>query len=60
MIELSPGYVESDGLKQEILTDLGGRLAKFKMPRSIDVVEELPRQENGKLVKRTLKEPYWA
>src|SRR5699024_9524658 len=36
------------------------RLAKFKMPRSIDVVDELPRQANGTLVKRTLKEPYWA
>ncbi|MCT1513741.1 acyl-CoA synthetase [Dietzia cercidiphylli] len=60
VVELAEGYVESDELKTQILDDLSGRLAKFKMPRSIDVVQELPRQTNGKLVKRKLKDPYWA
>lgn len=60
VVELAEGYAESDELKSEVLTDLAGRLAKFKIPRSIDVVAELPRQANGKLVKRTLKDPYWA
>ena len=60
VIELAEGYPESDELKAHILEDLSGRLAKFKMPRSIDVVDELPRQANGKLMKRTLKDPYWA
>ena len=60
VIELAEGYSESDELKAQILEDLSGRLAKFKMPRSIDVVDELPRQANGKLMKRTLKDPYWA
>lgn len=60
VIELAEGFDESDELKAQILDDLGGRLAKFKMPRTIDVVDELPRQANGKLVKRTLKDPYWA
>ena len=60
MIELAEGFDESDELKAQILEDLAGRLAKFKMPRTIDVVDELPRQANGKLVKRTLKDPYWT
>ncbi|GAA4262653.1 acyl-CoA synthetase [Dietzia aurantiaca] len=60
VIELAEGFDESDELKAQILDDLAGRLAKFKMPRTIDVVDELPRQANGKLVKRTLKDPYWA
>ena len=60
VIELAEGYSESDELKAQILADLSERLAKFKMPRSIDVVDELPRQANGKLMKRTLKDPYWA
>ena len=60
VIELAEGFTESDELKAQILDDLAGRLAKFKMPRTIDVVNELPRQANGKLVKRTLKDPYWA
>ncbi|HMT49047.1 MAG TPA: acyl-CoA synthetase [Dietzia sp.] len=60
VIELAEGYTESDELKAEILADLAGRLAKFKLPRTIDVVDALPRQANGKLGKRTLKDPYWA
>ena len=60
VIELAEGYTESDELTAQILSDLSARLAKYKMPRSIDVVDELPRQANGKLVKRTLKDPYWA
>ena len=35
------------------------RLASYKRPRSIDVVAELPRNTMGKLLKRTLRAPYW-
>jgi len=38
----------------------GERLAGYKKPRSIDFVEELPRDAAGKLLKRKLREPYWA
>ena len=34
-------------------------LATYKCPRSIDIVDSLPRDPNGKLFKRHLKEPYW-
>jgi long-chain acyl-CoA synthetase len=36
------------------------RIAHFKSPRSIDFVTELPRNPSGKLLKRQLREPYWA
>ena len=36
------------------------RLAPFKTPRSVDFVEELPRNPSGKILKRQLREPYWA
>jgi acyl-CoA synthetase (AMP-forming)/AMP-acid ligase II len=36
------------------------KLAGFKRPRSVDFVEALPRNASGKLLKRTLREPYWA
>jgi long-chain acyl-CoA synthetase len=32
----------------------------MKWPRSIDFVEELPRDPSGKLLKRRLRDPYWA
>lgn len=35
-------------------------LAPFKVPRSVDVVESLPREASGKLKKRLLRDPYWT
>ena len=43
-----------------LLDFLDGRIAKFKLPRTIDYVAELPRDPNGKLYKRRLRDPYWA
>jgi long-chain acyl-CoA synthetase len=34
-------------------------IAGFKCPKSIDIVETLPRNPSGKLLKRVLREPYW-
>jgi acyl-CoA synthetase (AMP-forming)/AMP-acid ligase II len=36
------------------------KLAGFKRPRTVDFVDALPRNASGKLLKRTLREPYWA
>ena len=35
------------------------RIAGYKVPRSIDFVDELPRNGSGKLLKRELRKPYW-
>jgi long-chain acyl-CoA synthetase len=29
------------------------------VPRSVDFTDELPRDDNGKLYKRKLRDPYW-
>jgi acyl-CoA synthetase (AMP-forming)/AMP-acid ligase II len=36
------------------------RLAHYQCPTSVDIVEELPRSATGKVLKRTLRAPYWA
>ena len=36
------------------------RIAGFKVPKSVDVVPELPRNPTGKVLRRTLRAPYWA
>lgn len=36
------------------------RMAGFKRPRSVDVVDALPRNPSGKILKRELRAPYWA
>ena len=35
------------------------RVAGYKIPRSVDFVEELPRNPSGKILKRELRAPYW-
>ena len=54
------GESASDGLAEELLEFARERLAKFKVPRSVDFAAELPRDPNGKLYKRKLRDPYWA
>ncbi|QDM40794.1 long-chain-fatty-acid--CoA ligase [Altererythrobacter sp. TH136] len=36
------------------------RIAGFKCPKSIDFVDTLPRNPSGKILRRALREPYWA
>ncbi|MDT7723907.1 MAG: hypothetical protein QOI21_483 [Actinomycetota bacterium] len=36
-----------------------GRLAHYKCPRTVDVVEALPRNATGKILKRNLRKGYW-
>ncbi|HEY7977660.1 MAG TPA: fatty acid--CoA ligase [Rhizomicrobium sp.] len=36
------------------------RIAGFKTPKSVDFVEALPRNPSGKILRRELREPYWA
>jgi acyl-CoA synthetase (AMP-forming)/AMP-acid ligase II len=36
------------------------RLAKFKCPRSVQIVDALPRNPTGKILKKELREPHWA
>jgi acyl-CoA synthetase (AMP-forming)/AMP-acid ligase II len=44
---------------EQVLAWCRERLASFKCPKTIDVVAELPRNPTGKILKRTLRQPYW-
>ena len=39
---------------------LAGLIAGYKVPRRIDIVAALPRDDNGKVQKRKIREAYWS
>jgi long-chain acyl-CoA synthetase len=45
---------------EELIAFTRERLAGFKCPKSIDFAEALPRNPSGKILKRELRDPYWA
>lgn len=52
--------VEAQGVPaEELLAWAHERLAKYKCPRTVDFVDALPRDPNGKLKKRLLRDPFW-
>jgi long-chain acyl-CoA synthetase len=59
VVEPIEGVEGSPELEAEILEWAATRLAKYKTPRTIDFTAELPRDPNGKLYKRKLRDPYW-
>ncbi|SEN11357.1 long-chain-fatty-acid--CoA ligase [Lihuaxuella thermophila] len=45
--------------EQKLIDYCRGRLAHFKVPKSVDFVAQLPKNGAGKILKRQLREPYW-
>jgi len=60
VVELQPGIEPSGALAAELLDHCRQRLARYKCPRTVDFVDELPRQDNGKIYKRLLRDRYRA
>ena len=54
---VAPGRTEAD--TRPWIRACRAELARFKCPSRIELVPELPRNAAGKLLKRTLREPYW-
>lgn len=46
--------------QEEIVAFLRGKLAGLKVPKDYVFMDELPRDDSGKLMKRKLRDPYWA
>jgi acyl-CoA synthetase (AMP-forming)/AMP-acid ligase II len=44
----------------EIIGFTRQRIAGFKTPKTVDFIEALPRNASGKILRRHLRDPYWA
>ena len=51
---------DDEGLAADIIAATRTRLAHYKCPTSVDFVDVLPRNPSGKVLKRELRQPYWA
>ena len=51
---------DADPTEAELIAYCRESLAGYKLPKSVDFAEVLPRNPSGKLLKRELREPYWA
>ncbi|MCZ2857784.1 AMP-binding protein [Blastococcus sp. VKM Ac-2987] len=57
VVVLKPGH----SLEEDVLVDFcAERLDRFKKPRSVDFVDGLPVNRNGKIDRREIKQRYWA
>ena len=59
VVEPADGVSAGPALADELIEFCRANLAKYKWPRSVDFLAELPRDPNGKLYKRKLRDPYW-
>lgn len=44
----------------ELIAFARQRIAAYKVPKSVDFIDALPRNPSGKILKKDLREPYWA
>ncbi|MGB1881754.1 MAG: long-chain-fatty-acid--CoA ligase [Gammaproteobacteria bacterium] len=56
MVVLKPGASAS---AQEIIEFARARIAGYKVPKSVDFIELMPRNPSGKILRRELREPFW-
>ena len=48
-----------DPTEEDILAYARLNLAGFKIPRSVEFIDEIPRNPTGKMLKKDLRAPYW-
>ncbi|MBW2313447.1 MAG: AMP-binding protein [Deltaproteobacteria bacterium] len=55
-VTLRPGH---DVEPEELVAFCKEHLARFKVPKAVDVLDELPKSGVGKILRRALRKPWW-
>ena len=45
---------------RELMLSLRGQIADFKIPTRCDIVDSIPRNPSGKILRRVLRDQFWA
>ncbi len=59
VVLLKPNITATNELADKLIAFTRGRIAHFKCPKSIDFVASLPRRDDGKVLRRLVRERYW-
>jgi long-chain acyl-CoA synthetase len=59
VVQTVDGAAAGPALEAELIAYCRSHLAAYKCPRTVDFDPELPRDPNGKLYKRRIRERYW-
>ena len=59
-VTLRPGHEAAAAVPEALLAALAPKLSPFKRPKAVSVLPELPRNPNGKIDRKALREPFWA
>ena len=51
--------LEGEATEAEIIAFAREQLAAYKCPKSVDIVDALPRNPTGKILKKDLRQPHW-
>jgi acyl-CoA synthetase (AMP-forming)/AMP-acid ligase II len=57
VVSLKP---DTEATEDELIAYCREHLAHYKCPKSVDIIEALPRNPTGKILKRDLRKPYWV
>ncbi len=60
VVALHPGAAADGADEAALVAHCRASLARYKCPASVDVVDALPRNPTGKILKRDLRAPYWV
>jgi acyl-CoA synthetase (AMP-forming)/AMP-acid ligase II len=51
--------LEGEATDKELISWAKERLAGYKCPKTVDIVDALPRNPTGKILKKDLRQPHW-
>jgi acyl-CoA synthetase (AMP-forming)/AMP-acid ligase II len=56
VVSIEPG---ASATEEELIAFCTDNIARYKRPRSVDIIDELPKSNYGKILKRELRDKYW-